>query len=232
MGHTQNTLHFRVMSALLLYPEQALLDALPELDAALDDAPQDVRKRLAPVLVQLACNGLIPLQEAYVDTFDRGRKFSLHLFEHLHGESRERGPALVDLMQAYREHGFVIDASELPDYLPLFLEFLGSVPAEVAQSFLDDAIHVIAEVGKRLSDAASPYACVFDTLVTLASVAPQPLVQPPVRDMDEAMETFGPSRDGTEPLLKEAAQTVRFYPRGAAPHAVGGHRVHGKAMTP
>ena len=232
MARPASTLHFRVMSALLLYPEQELIDALPELDAALDGAPGDIRARLAPVLTHLAGDGLIPLQESYVDTFDRGRKFSLHLFEHLHGESRERGPALVDLMQAYREHGFVIDASELPDYLPLFLEFLGSVPMEVAQSFLDDAIHVIAEVGKRLSEIASPYACVFDVLVMLAGVVPRPLGQPPVRDMDEAMETFGPSRDGVEPLLKEAAQTVRFYPRGAAPHAVGGHRVHGKAMTP
>jgi nitrate reductase molybdenum cofactor assembly chaperone NarJ/NarW len=213
-----STLHFRVLSALLQYPQQDLLDALPECDAALDAAPATVRAQLAPVFAHLAHASLVAVQEAYVDTFDRGRKYSLHLFEHLHGESRERGPALVDLMQAYRQAGFEIDANELPDYLPLFLEFLGSVPADVAQSFLDEAIHIIGALGVRLREAASPYACVFEVLVSLARIAPQPLQQPPVRDMDEAMETFGPTHTGMEPLLSRQAQAMTFHPRTPGQH--------------
>ncbi|MFT4174504.1 MAG: nitrate reductase molybdenum cofactor assembly chaperone [Rhodocyclaceae bacterium] len=228
MSSTSSTLHFRVLSALLQYPEQALIDALPECEAVLDEAA--MRARLAPVLAHLAGASLVTVQEAYVDTFDRGRKYSLHLFEHLHGESRERGPALVDLMQAYQREGFDIDANELPDYLPLFLEFLGSVPAAVAQSFLDEAIHIIGALGERLRAAASPYACVFDLLVSLASIAPQPLQQPPVRDMDEAMETFGPTHTGMEPLLKRQTQAMTFYPqppRQHAPHEAAAHAAPG-----
>lgn len=208
------TLHFQVMSALLQYPEQDLLDALPELDGVLADAPGGLRLKLAPLLHALSQTPLLQAQERYVDTFDRGRKYSLHLFEHIHGESRDRGPAMVDLMEAYKQHGLQIEASELPDYLPLMLEFLGGVSPQIALSFLDEAVHVIAVIGERLTAVASPYACVFSALVSLATVTPLPLVQPPVRDMDEALETFGPDLQGVEPLLgKSGPQTVQFYPR-------------------
>ncbi|AOY01242.1 nitrate reductase molybdenum cofactor assembly chaperone [Jeongeupia sp. USM3] len=212
---TTDTLHFRVLSALLQYPEAELIDALSELDAALANAPTGLRITVAPLLAELAAGDLIAAQEGYVATFDRSRGHSLHLFEHIHGESRERGPALVDLMNAYREHGFEIDANELPDYLPLFLEFLGSVDAATAQDFLNEAVHVIAALAERLGEAESRYACVMNALVALASVKIQPLVAPPIRDMDEMLETFGPGADGTEPLLSQAAgpQTVKFYPR-------------------
>ncbi len=212
-----HTVHFQVMSALLQYPEQDLLDALPELDGLLALAPDGVRVKLAPLFAHLRAHALIAAQEVYVDTFDRGRKYSLHLFEHIHGESRDRGPAMVDLMDAYKQHGFQVEASELPDFLPLLLEFLGGVEQEVALSFLNEAIHVIAVIGERLGEKNSPYACVFNTLVSLATVAPLPLVQPPVRDMDEAMEMFGPGADGIEPLLKPGAtQNIQFYPRQQA----------------
>lgn len=215
--HIPETIHFQVMSALLQYPEQDLLDALPELDRLLADSPDGLRLKLAPLLQYLSGLALIEAQENYVDTFDRGRKYSLHLFEHIHGESRDRGPAMVDLMEAYKQNGLQIEANELPDYLPLMLEFLGGVSPEIELSFLDEAVHVIAVIGERLAEKSSPYACVFSTLVSLASVKPLPLVQPPVRDMDEALETFGPNVEGVEPLLgKPGTQTVQFYPRQAA----------------
>jgi nitrate reductase delta subunit len=204
--------HFQVLSALLLYPEQPLLDAIPELDEALGDTA-GLRTVLAPLFQYLASDELLELQQNYVETFDRGRATSLHMFEHVHGESRERGPAMVNLMEEYEKHGFMVDADELPDYIPLFLEFLSQTDEATAADLLGDAIHVIALVGNRLSERASPYACVFNALRMLTAVEPQPLVEPPVRDMDEMMEVFGPGADGVEPLLKPGPQTIQFHPR-------------------
>ncbi|MFC4159064.1 nitrate reductase molybdenum cofactor assembly chaperone [Chitinimonas lacunae] len=216
---------YRILSALLSYPEQELIDALPDIDAALADYPE-VRQQLSPLTRFLASQPLIDLQENYVGTFDRSPAHSLHLFEHIHGESRDRGPAMVDLLHEYQKRGFEPFGdedlgAELPDYLPLFLEFLSQLPDDEAQGFLDDAIHVAAAVGERLARHHSPYTCLFEVLRHLSSVTPLPLVEPPVRDMDELLETFGPGADGSEPLLKPrpgAAQTVQFYPRQAAGH--------------
>ncbi len=150
-------------------------------------------------------------------TFDRNRAHSLLLFEHVHGESRDRGQAMVDLLDRYTGAGLQIDVPELPDYLPLFLEFLGVIDPAVAQDLLDDAIHVLAAIGARLARNESPYASVFVVLRGLSRVTPREQTAPPVRDMDEAMETFGAGADGVEPLLRpfagDGAQAVRFYPR-------------------
>lgn len=209
---------YRVLSALLSYPSTELRAAVDELDAALAPHP-DTHVTLWPLLDFLRGNNLIALQENYVATFDRNPAHALHLFEHLHGESRDRGEAMVDLLHEYQNRGFEprSELGELPDYLPLFLEFLGQLPPEDAQLLLNDAIHVIAAIGERLTGCSSPYAAVFTVLRQLATVAPKPLREPPVRDMDELLETFGPAPDGTEPLLKPqpgGIQTVRFYPQG------------------
>ncbi|UIF91392.1 nitrate reductase molybdenum cofactor assembly chaperone [Cupriavidus sp. UYPR2.512] len=209
---------YPILSALLGYPEQDLLDALPEIGAALAEWPQ-ARALLAPVTGLLRGEALIALQENYVATFDRNPAHSLHLFEHVHGESRDRGQAMVDLIDEYRREGFEPAASELPDYVPLFLEFLGALVADGkearAEQLLSEAIHVLAAIGERLARNQSPYAGVFAVLRTLTDVQPQPQQEPPVRDMDEALETFGPGADGVEPLLAPQAgpQAVRFYPR-------------------
>jgi nitrate reductase delta subunit len=213
---------YPILSALLGYPEQELLDALPEIDAALAEWPQ-ARELLAPLTSLLRNEPLIALQENYVAAFDRNPAHSLHLFEHVHGESRDRGQAMVDLIDEYRRDGFEPAASELPDYVPLFLEFLGALVADAkearAEQLLGDAIHVLAAIGDRLARNESPYAGVFNVLRTLTDVQPQAQQEPPVRDMAEALETFGPGADGVEPLLAPAtgAQAVRFYPRGTAP---------------
>ena len=115
---------YRVLSALLSYPEQELIDALPEIEAALAPTPR-IRAQLSPLLEHLRTTKLIRLQEEYVAEFDRSRRQSLYLFEHIHGESRERGDALLDLLREYQSHGFepcdeVGSPRETPDYLPLF----------------------------------------------------------------------------------------------------------------
>lgn len=204
---------YRALSALLCYPEEELLDSLDAVRMVLEGTPT-VAAMMEPLLVHLSGGDLIRLQEGYVQTFDRTPGHALHLFEHIHGEDRARGQAMVDLIEEYRAHGFEPVTSELPDYLPLFLEFLSTCEAAEAARLLGDAVHVVAHVAGRLRENASPYACALEALVWLSPVAPEPLTVPPVRDMDEALETFGPGVDGVEPLLKPglpAVAPINFY---------------------
>ena len=203
---------YKWFSALLCYPEAELIEALPEFQAALKEWPelQSQEGRLKNFLDYLGNHNLRELQENYVATFDRNRNHALYIFEHVYGEDRDRGSAMVDLLQEYRNHGFV-----LPDYLPALREYLSQVPSEHAQKLLGDAGHVIAHIGGQLEKSGSPYAVLLQGITELSPVAPQPLIEPPVRDMDEAMETFGPDISGTEPLLKPGVETVQFYPKAA-----------------
>ncbi|MGK2952477.1 MAG: nitrate reductase molybdenum cofactor assembly chaperone [Thiobacillus sp.] len=206
---------FKVLSLLLMYPESDWLAALPELEDALAaeaDFNGDAPTRLAPLFAQLRESGLIALQENYVATFDRNPSHSLHLFEHIHGESRDRGSAMVDLLNEYWKHDFDASATELPDYVPLFLEFLSQLSTEEALALLGDAVHVLATIGSKLDANGSPYATAFQLLEALSPVAAQELAEPPVRDMDEAMEMFGPSVDGVEPLMRPDSRVVMQMP--------------------
>ena len=200
---------FKILSLLLCYPEPDWLAALPEMHATLTGEAGvngNAATRLVPLFDLLHESPLIALQENYVATFDRNPSHSLHLFEHIHGESRDRGSAMIDLLEEYWKHDFDASAAELPDYVPLFLEFLSLLPAGEALELLGDAVHVLAAVGRKLDANGSPYAAAFRLLETLSPVAAQELAEPPVRDMDEAMEMFGPSIDGVEPLMNPGPQ--------------------------
>jgi nitrate reductase delta subunit len=206
---------YRILSALMSYPQAELIAALPEIRVELQSEPETL-ETLEPLLDYLESNSLISVQENYVGTFDRTASVALHLFEHIHGESRDRGQAMVDLIEEYRRYGFEPEASELPDYIPLFLEFLSLVEPENAEKLLGEAIHVIAAIGVRLQRKESPYANAFLLLTEFTDVVPQEQGEPPVRDMDDAMETFGPGADGVEPLLKpnlSGVQPLNFYPK-------------------
>ena len=200
---TKNTL-YRILSALLSYPEQELIDAMPEICAALLEHPAEAAA-LDELIDYLARTPLIEAQENYVNTFDRSPLQALHLFEHIHGESRDRGQAMVDLLQEYQRRGFEPAVNELPDHVPLFLEFLSLVPTEEANALLGEAIHVIAAIGRRLGKNDSPYTGIFAVLCTLTDVVPLEQTDPPVRSMDEVMEMYGPGADGVEPLMSPAA---------------------------
>lgn len=208
---------YAVLSVLLSYPQEDMIEALPELQLVL--RPQEHRM-LQPLFQYLARHDLIELQENYVNTFDRRRAHSLHLFEHIHGDSRDRGQAMVDLRDEYLRNGLVLDTSELPDYVPLFLEFLAQLAPAAADAMLGEAIHVLARLGGKLTEANSPYAAVFLLLRELCDVTPQALPEVPEEDLDEAMVTFGPGAGGSEPALKAYAQgleqPVQFYPPGSA----------------
>ncbi|MCC6136123.1 MAG: nitrate reductase molybdenum cofactor assembly chaperone [Gammaproteobacteria bacterium] len=160
----------KVLSALLCYPQPEIQAALTEMIMALDEEnrlPQSQCWAVQTLMNQMRRTDLMDLQESYIGLFDRGRALSLHLFEHLHGQSRDRGQAMVDLLETYRRHGFELSARELPDYLPLFLEYLAQRPVDEALSLLTDAMPVIALIGARLAERGSDYHVVFDALAAL-----------------------------------------------------------------
>lgn len=155
---------YKALSVLLCYPEPELIDAIDDVRDLLADSPT-AAAMLEPLLLTLEGGDLISLQERYVQTFDRNPSQSLHLFEHIHGEDRSRGQAMVDLIEEYRRHDFEPVTHELPDYVPLFLEFLSICEPGEAGRLLGDAIHVLAHVGQKLRESLSPYAGVMDVLV-------------------------------------------------------------------
>ncbi|MDG4555722.1 MAG: nitrate reductase molybdenum cofactor assembly chaperone [Candidatus Competibacter sp.] len=160
----------KVLSVLLCYPQvdmQAALDEMAETLDREDLLPERERRALRAFMQRLKRTDLMESQERYVATFDRGRALSLHLFEHVHGQSRDRGQAMVNLLDVYRRHGFELDARELPDYIPLFLEYLAQRPMGEALDMLADAMHVMALLGARLAERGSDYSAIFDALAAL-----------------------------------------------------------------
>ncbi|HML08625.1 MAG TPA: nitrate reductase molybdenum cofactor assembly chaperone [Xanthobacteraceae bacterium] len=167
---------FKALSALLGYPSTLLQEAVPELAAAIDGEAllaTAARRQLDPLLNEIATGDLYDLQERYVQLFDRTRSLSLHLFEHVHGEGRDRGQAMIDLQALYENGGLKIDAAELPDFLPLFLEFLSTRPAAEACELLGQPAHIFAALAERLHQRQSPYEGVFHGLVALAAAKPE-----------------------------------------------------------
>ncbi len=162
---------FKVLSLLLTYPTVELQEAAPEMAAVLEAEgllPARQRRALAGLFDDLASRDLYDLQERYVTLFDRTRSLSLHLFEHVHGESRDRGQALVDLQKLYDGNGLVVAANELPDFLPLFLEYLSTRPAEEACELLGEPLHILTVLEERLNKRKSVYAFVLRALLVLA----------------------------------------------------------------
>ena len=169
------TTTLKVLSALLGYPTEELKAAAPELAAAIDAEallPAPARDSVVALIDDIAAGDVYDLQERYVLLFDRTRSLSLHLFEHIHGEGRDRGQAMVDLMALYDEHGLEISARELPDYLPLFLEFLSMRPFAEARELLSQPLDIIAALGERLRRRDSVYAGVFGALGALGEARP------------------------------------------------------------
>lgn len=189
----RTTMTWRVLSRLLSYPDEAMVASVPDMRQALATdriLSPTARAGLEGLFADVAGRDLFELQSAYVGLFDRVRTLSLHLFEHVHGESRDRGQAMVDLVQLYRRHGLDVTAKELPDYLPLFLEFLSLVPPTEAKALLGEAAHIIAAVGARLQKRRSPYAAVFEALAELAGTAidRQSAASEPDTDSPEAID--------------------------------------------
>jgi nitrate reductase delta subunit len=221
---------FKALSALLTYPTTELQAASGAIGEAINRLPASAaRDRLRSLIDEIANGDVYDLQERYVLLFDRTRSLSLHLFEHVHGEGRDRGQAMVDLMNLYGEHGLSIGAAELPDYLPLFLEFLSTRPLPEACDLLEQPAHIIAAIGERLRKRDSAYAAVFDALVSLSALQPKDadvlaLLGEPDSDpddfaaLDQAWEdapvTFGPEAAGCkDDLIARLRAAKRPAPR-------------------
>ena len=127
-------------------------------------------KQLVEFIRQLTTKDLFDAQERYDLLFDRGRALSLLLFEHVHGESRDRGQAMVDLMNVYKSNGFEVNSSQLPDYIPLYLEFLSEQTPEFIQEWLGDICHIMTMLSERLIDRKCDYSVLFDSLIEVSGV--------------------------------------------------------------
>lgn len=162
----------KALSALLSYPSADLQAAAPAIGPALEEEdllPTEARAALAPLLDELAARDLMDLQERFVLLFDRSRTLSLNLFEHIHGEGRERGQAMVDLLEMYRAGGFEPVGPELPDHLPILLEYLSQRPLPEARETLADAGHVIATLADRLERRGTPYEAVMRAVLAMTA---------------------------------------------------------------
>ncbi|MCB2011037.1 MAG: nitrate reductase molybdenum cofactor assembly chaperone [Geminicoccaceae bacterium] len=228
----------KALSLILSYPSRELQEAMPGIAAALEAERRlsgKLLRSLEPLLDELATRDLYDLEEQYVMLFDRSRALSLNLFEHVHGESRDRGGAMVSLLETYREGGFEPVTSELPDHLPVLLEFLSTRPAAEIRETLADAAHIFEALNARLTRRESPYAAVFAALARYSGVAADRealagLMQQPdvaaddLAALDEVWEEsevlFGPDPNAGCPqardMLERMDATLSRAPRAAA----------------
>lgn len=162
-----------LLSLLLQYPTrdlQAVADEIRQRLATDKALPSGALAALDPLLTRLASSDIYDAQEIYVELFDRGRAHSLHLFEHVHGESRDRGQAMVDLRERYLAAGLEPIGNELPDFLPLFLDYCSTLPDEDARGMLAEPGVVLVALNARLAEKTSDYAPVFALLCDIAGV--------------------------------------------------------------
>ena len=203
----------RVLARLLDYPDAQLRPQVGELLQALAEENVLGKDRLAELHAlgrQLAQHDMYALQERYVETFDRGRQTSLHLFEHIHGDSRERGPALLDLALTFEKAGLLFNAPELPDHLGVVLEFASTQPAALAREFLGEMTHILNALFTALLQRQSPYASVIAAILEAAGEKAQAVPLAPEPDMDEAWAEPEPCDGCTnQGQNRPSPQTVR-----------------------
>jgi nitrate reductase molybdenum cofactor assembly chaperone NarJ/NarW len=167
----QNRHTLRALALLLGYPDENLRDLLPALADAIDaEAALPARRRaeLRSFIGEMERADPIEMEARYVELFDRGRATSLHLFEHVHGDSRDRGPAMVDLTQTYEKSGLFLGPNELPDHLCVVLEFASTQPPRVAREFLGEMAHILNAIFSALRKRESRYATLVAAVLELA----------------------------------------------------------------
>jgi nitrate reductase delta subunit len=194
-------LSLRVLARLLGYPDAEMRAHLPALREALRAERAVGAARLAELDAladALAGADALEAEAAYVQLFDRGRATSLHLFEHVHGDSRERGPAMIDLAQTYDQAGLYLAPGELPDYLPAVLEFASTLPPREARAFLGEMAHIFNALFSALRERHSAYASVLGALLELAGEKAQPVTLEPEEPLD-ASWSEPPAFDGCSP---------------------------------
>ncbi len=229
-----------ILSTLLRYPDETLRADLPDVLAEIATAgfADHDRRALERLVRRLGAGDPLDRQDDFVRLFDRGRSTSLHLFEHVHGDTRNRGPAMVELAAIYDANGFAMSGHELPDYLPLVLEFCAVAPAETAANLLSQAGPLLQQIHAKLMarglPAARGYAAVLAAVLAEVALAPTSL---PTEANDEADEddlaaidaayedqpvVFGPESDpdqqGARAKVAAMIQRLRNVRQAAAKH--------------
>ena len=165
------TLTLRVLAHLLSYPDASLREHLPQMRDALHTERALSASRLAELdglIKRLISDPALDTEAAFVELFDRGRGTALHLFEHVHGDSRDRGPAMVDLIKTYEQAGLYMSPDELPDHLTVVLEYASTQPPAAASAFLGEISHILQVIFGALSKRESAYASVLAAVIELA----------------------------------------------------------------
>jgi nitrate reductase delta subunit len=183
------SLTLRVLARLLSYPDAALRAHLGELRQALRSEAALQPARLAEVealIDSVAAQSAIDAEADYVQLFDSGRRTSLHLFEHVHGDSRDRGPAMIDLAQTFEAAGLYLAEGEMPDHLPVLLEYASTQPPREAKAFLAEMAHIFNVIFSALDKRRSRYASVLGALIELAGEACAPVNVPDELPLDES----------------------------------------------
>lgn len=196
----------RALGRLLLYPTPALQDSLPAITEALEQEPRiprSDRTKLKPLLQRLRSTPLMQNQELYVDQFDRC--LSLHLFEYVYGQSRDRGKAMLELRALYESFGLFPETDELPDFLPLFCEALSFLPFQQSSELIAEAAHVLKALEERLTAENSDYAAVFAALASLSATKPH---QADIEDILASLPR--PLKQDADIDLRWREQPVRF----------------------
>lgn len=179
----------RVLSALLDYPDAELRNDLSDMRQVIRGecvVSASRRAELDSLMALLQGKDPLEIEADYVELFDRGRATSLHLFEHVHGDSRDRGPAMIDLGQTYEKAGLVLSDGELPDFLPAVLEFVSTQPPSEARAFLGEMAHIFNAIFGALLKRNSPYASVIGALIELAGERAQPVEPVAEEPIDES----------------------------------------------
>lgn len=225
-----SALTLRTLSALLSYPDRDMRACLPQMREVLRRERALSAHRLAEIdllIAHLERGSGLEVEADYVAQFDRGRATSLHLFEHVHGDSRDRGPAMVDLAQTYEKAGLYLAEGELPDYLPAVLEFVSTQPPRGARAFLSEMAHIFNAIFGALQQRASPYASVLGALLELAGEAAQAVKPPPEEDLDTSWAEprvfdgcstkgqAGPGQEQTVHIVRRSNPAAA--PQGATP---------------
>ena len=224
----------RTLSALLSYPDAAWRGYLSQMGEVLHRERVLSPLRLAELDALIAALGgadQLEVEADYVGLFDRGRATSLHLFEHVHGDSRDRGPAMIDLAQTYEKAGLYLADGELPDYLPAVLEFVSTQPPREAQAFLLEMAHIINAIFSALQQHGSPYASVLGALLELAGEKAQAVklaAEPPLDEswaepvVFDGCSTQGQARPGQAQPIRIVRPTRPTPPPAPQPGSPSG----------
>jgi nitrate reductase delta subunit len=217
-------LTLRVLAHLLSYPDTSLRDHLAEMTTALQGERAlrpDRLAELSALMQHLRGARAMDVEAHYVETFDRGRGTALHLFEHVHGDSRDRGPAMIDLLQTYEQAGLYLAPGELPDHLTVVLEYASTQPPAQARAFLRELTHILQAIFSALLRRESPYASVLAAVLELAGEKAQAVKIPDEPTLDESWEepaVFGgcSTQGQASPGQPQPIQIVRAAARQAS----------------